>query len=1130
MQKLYKFLTVSILLLYSWGHAQIGNAACNLREPLVNITGKFNNLTAAVGGSGICVRSVSNSTFVTDNNLTNSATVNMTGIGCSEYISVKDNDVADTYPAGTFAGYRIASGGLIGASLSATIKVDTYNNNVFQETVYQTSSIAGLNSTLVAGDGTAQVGGVSTKDFDEIRITYTSLIGFFYSAEVMYPIIKKYCPGPVLQCATTYRWSNTQFPVELVTQQTGLVGGAIGSVTNAYNVISPDPTDFATVNINVGLFGAAEISVEDVLSTYQPGTFAGFDINSTSISFEFFNSVQIKTYLNGVEQEVSTSAELFDIADIPGRKTVGFITTKPFDEIKIVLNQVAGFNIGSIQVFNPVVAIPVVPPPILSQSTTVKCTTSATTVNLNSFVTGTAPANSVIRWFDGPDPLTSSQIADPAGVTAVKSYYAFYFNTITNCYSVASVFTFFPDSDCDGQADTVDLDDDNDGILDSVEGYTCGSDLVINDPNPSSTNIFTAPPTKVTLTENTSSAATVFTYSAAEFPYGGGKVIDPGSIGSKVTYTFAPHVINLEFWLMDFDNQEIVNINYYDANGNRIANLLPYVTQTVSTNVGSLGLTNNATYGLTTNPTNNIGSHTPMQDMISIKTPFYVSKIEIYFSAAANPSATPDYFIKAACAGIDTDADGIPDYLDLDSDSDGCLDAIEGDENVIATQLNASGSISGAVDAQGVPVLVNASGAADSGGDQGQGIGQSRDITKNDCLNSDGDSLPDWQDLDDDNDGILDTTENTCNLTGASGGHLFWDLDTQVFPGGLRGNSLAPDVTGTVVSFGPGLSGTTGANAWDFKILNSTSIAEAKANDDYVQFTIPLSSTATKIYEITQWSTYGYSANLGPKIEYLRIEIADNAAFSNPSILYNGANPTIPGSAAFYTTNLAAFKLQKGITYYVRVYIYGSNASGILDSFGLYFKCYTDTDTDGIPDYLDLDSDNDGCLDALEGGKNLPVSALVAAGGTVTVGLGSTAPNQNLGNTVDANGVPTIVAGGQSAGTSANSTVKAAVCLFCYKPATTTGTALPTNHGITALGRAGSDNGNWPMVRTGAWTVLEAKTKGFVINRIATTAAVTAISNPVIGMMVYDAEADCLKINTDGTSSGWKCFNTQTCP
>jgi len=100
----------------------------------------------------------------------------------------------------------------------------------------------------------------------------------------------------------------------------------------------------------------------------------------------------------------------------------------------------------------------------------------------------------------------------------------------------------------------------------------------------------------------------------------------------------------------------------------------------------------------------------------------------------------------------------------------------------------------------------------------------------------------------------------------------------------------------------------------------------------------------------------------------------------------------------------------------------------------------------------------------------------------------------------------------------------------CYKPATTTGVILPSNHGITALGRAGADNGNWPMVRNGAWTVLEAKTKGFVINRISTTALVEAIANPVEGMMVYDEQADCLKINTDGTSTGWKCFNTQTCP
>ena len=102
---------------------------------------------------------------------------------------------------------------------------------------------------------------------------------------------------------------------------------------------------------------------------------------------------------------------------------------------------------------------------------------------------------------------------------------------------------------------------------------------------------------------------------------------------------------------------------------------------------------------------------------------------------------------------------------------------------------------------------------------------------------------------------------------------------------------------------------------------------------------------------------------------------------------------------------------------------------------------------------------------------------------------------------------------------------------FCYKPALTSGTALDTNHGITALGRAGDDNSNWPMVRKGAWTVLEAKTKGFVVNRLRDD-QVSAIPSADLreGMMVYNITQDCLQINIDGTATGWRCFNTQTCP
>lgn len=104
---------------------------------------------------------------------------------------------------------------------------------------------------------------------------------------------------------------------------------------------------------------------------------------------------------------------------------------------------------------------------------------------------------------------------------------------------------------------------------------------------------------------------------------------------------------------------------------------------------------------------------------------------------------------------------------------------------------------------------------------------------------------------------------------------------------------------------------------------------------------------------------------------------------------------------------------------------------------------------------------------------------------------------------------------------------------ICYDDPNLIGTASDTKHGITLLQRAGVDNGNWPMIRKGAHTALESNTKGFVVTRVATS-ELTAITNPVDGMMVYDTTVKCLKIYTTDTAipgnSGWKCFSTPTCP
>ena len=73
----------------------------------------------------------------------------------------------------------------------------------------------------------------------------------------------------------------------------------------------------------------------------------------------------------------------------------------------------------------------------------------------------------------------------------------------------------------------------------------------------------------------------------------------------------------------------------------------------------------------------------------------------------------------------DDDMDGIPNYFDLDSDEDGCPDAIEGDGDITEDMVE-GGVIKGKVDKGGVPVAANG----------GQGAGSAYDPEENACGNN----------------------------------------------------------------------------------------------------------------------------------------------------------------------------------------------------------------------------------------------------------------------------------------------------------------------------------------------------------------------------------------------------------
>ena len=360
---------------------------------------------------------------------------------------------------------------------------------------------------------------------------------------------------------------------------------------------------------------------------------------------------------------------------------------------------------------------------------------------------------------------------------------------------------------------------------------------------------------------------------------------------------------------------------------------------------------------------------------------------------------------------------------------------------------------------------------------------------------SDGDGVPDYLDLDDDNDGILDTTE--CpTIKNNPVYHLFpastlWLYKNKNGIGSsivcITNNcSTAPNGT---LYFNTNITSSTQNLAYDdgkYYMVNSagdllytndildvpfTSLGNAHIGTGYknlgydngVFYHWEYTASLLSLYSSTDpvnsgWTLMGtvinrpYSYTASNGITYVLKDIAvNNGEFYFLYYYSNAGGNTM--STANYTSVFTSFNpvspsalwVDKGSTYF------GSNVMNIAwGSEDILTVC--DTDGDTIPDYLDLDSDNDGCPDAIEGGANftnsdLVNSAMLGGNSSATSGTYNQPVIQNLGNnvgnTVTTMGVPTIAGTGQSIGDSQNFVANSQCTIsFCYKPATTTGTTL----------------------------------------------------------------------------------------
>ncbi len=429
---------------------------------------------------------------------------------------------------------------------------------------------------------------------------------------------------------------------------------------------------------------------------------------------------------------------------------------------------------------------------------------------------------------------------------------------------------------------------------------------------------------------------------------------------------------------------------------------------------------------------------------------------------------------------IDTDGDGTPNRLDLDSDGDLCVDAFEGDEEFGLNDMDDNGRLTGGVDLNpgtlnyGIPL------AAGSGQDIGEsrvvysiltdtracmciasnnpvdtdndGVCDAIDLCENlpnnqigtpcndgdsntiddvwtsncECvgspacmpgdLDSDSDGVCDLRDADDDNDGIPDEKETACTINisdlsmyGNAVDYIDGDSIVLINAGGWR-SSYSNDILPLPIT----LSFT--ASIDNPKMIGVIPVGYPEninnwADGSYKLYTHPNGRVYGKLPG--EW-TFNTGYQEGQQIS-MHIDVNGNLTIRIAgSIVHTGTAPVSDYRFVVSKSNIGQFNNV--------LLSYGQAPCTILD---------IDTDGDGTPNRLDLDSDNDLCVDAFEGDADLGLNDM-DANGRLTGGV-------DLSGISTAYGIPLSVGNGQGIGGSievygVSPDIRECMCLSANNP------------------------------------------------------------------------------------------------
>ena len=333
----------------------------------------------------------------------------------------------------------------------------------------------------------------------------------------------------------------------------------------------------------------------------------------------------------------------------------------------------------------------------------------------------------------------------------------------------------------------------------------------------------------------------------------------------------------------------------------------------------------------------------------------------------------------------DDDGDGTPDYIDTDSDGDGISDFVESGLTLSGADANNDGIDD---DASIGASFADPDGTLDPAALPNTDSDTS-DVDFRSVQDTDGDGIGDFEDIDDDNDGILDSVEGTGAVTFARDGN------TPIFNGTT---TIGVDVTvdvGPSPTFNPSSSNAKIDNSnfsflTDTTFIPSTEVFYSVGQIDGLPDTITIDFSGEPVVEarlhfnsLDQFLlTYTPPPNIGVQllssVNTVVTSTATSISLGNDdfsSVDGSVADEELDGVGAGSADGTIRFYSLDGspITNLTFDITEASGNTGNADGWQFAVEVAIDTDGDGIANHLDLDSDNDGISDLEESGSDATI-------------------------------------------------------------------------------------------------------------------------------------------------------------